>query len=295
MWHVISPQSVNAFNYWYRVSAMRAVNGPRIENVNHGNFWEVFAVEILGAPFFFFVQTHFPTLWSLAVDNHRFSAKSAITIICRSYLQFTVVILMECHRVVSGWKRQREANQCLFYKISARSSLNSRQWLFTFDCPFLHVKKKETCKREHEEKGVEGTWWDKLLPRCGRVVRWLCNSWVFPDCEATGGKLVSALLCLIRTEQEFSRAFFRPSRLTEESRDCLVQMKPVDWLKPECCHCATCTWQIVTSRDICVSPKRYFLVPYDTCCEMNTPNYRKVGFLRFCQKQQFGSHSLWDC
>lgn len=101
---------------------------------------------------YFLVQTHFPTLWSLAVDNHRFSAKSAITIICRSYLQFTVVVFVECHRLVSGWKRQREANQCLFYKISARSSLNSRQWLFTFDCPFLHVKKKRKRVKESMRK-----------------------------------------------------------------------------------------------------------------------------------------------
>lgn len=54
--------------------------------------------------------------------------------------------------------------------------------------PFSACGKKNVQKRTWE-KGVEGKWRDKLLPWCSRVVRWLSNSLVFHDCEATGGKI----------------------------------------------------------------------------------------------------------
>lgn len=133
---------------------------------------------------------------------------------------------------------------------SASIWLNIHPVVLEFPSGALHIRLpfsacENTCEREHE-----GTEWRKRDGTNCRsaVVRWRWNSQVFPDCEATGGKLASALRCLIIAEQEFSRTF-SPSRLTEESRNCSVQTKPVDWLSAVCCQLEKCQLQGLLNSD----------------------------------------------
>lgn len=129
---------------------------------------------------------------------------------------------------------------------------------------------------------MPGKWWDKLLLwRCRVVVRWLCNPWL----RGHGGKISKC-----SPLSNHCRAFC-PSRLTEESRNYLIQKKSVDWPKPACAHCVMCKWQdlaffcqdpilskhlisdsyINRYRYMCCSKKFVFgQIPYDTCCEINT-------------------------
>lgn len=92
---------------------------------NHpANFWEVYSEEILGMPFFLSVQTQLKpcdvSLWIITAC----AQKSAIIIIWRSYLQFTVVLLAKCHWLVSGCQGRGKRISVYFTK-------------YLRDCPWI--------------------------------------------------------------------------------------------------------------------------------------------------------------